>query len=334
MRDALEALRSDSLKSFFAKLSSDEKSELLGARNHSPYATWFSGLGATLLQIASFIRPENARWLITQGASIDLHSACAIGETRTIRTLLGKNPKTASSQVDTFFPIQYALADPESLRCLLESGDSPNRPLEKVAWYEWESEAAIRGLSLWKPIHMVALGRHGASNIVAADTLWEYGVDLFAPSKPFGDTVLHLAATYSRCGLIRWLIDKGVDVDIPRASGLHSVATTDLFENSYFHPFDATGQTPLMLALAEGQLYAVDVLLSKGANLDSRDSEGFAPLHYAAGAFWKENIPLVEELLRRGATVDAKDRAGRTASDIARSKGYKQTARLLDSKQP
>jgi 26S proteasome non-ATPase regulatory subunit 10 len=60
--------------------------------------------------------------------------------------------------------------------------------------------------------------------------------------------------------------------------------------------------------------------------INSKDDEGWAPLHSAASI---GNAELVEVLLTRGADVNAKNNGGRTALHYAASKGRLEIAQLL-----
>ncbi len=68
------------------------------------------------------------------------------------------------------------------------------------------------------------------------------------------------------------------------------------------------------MAAQEGQAEVVTVLLTHGASLLARDSEGKPPLHGAASG---ANTDVVEILLDGGADLGARDFPGRTARDLA-----------------
>ena len=125
--------------------------------NDERYANWFSGVGATLLQLAAFVRPEFAVHLVEAGARLDLHSACALGETDSIRAILDRTPDAINHRVDTFFPCQFAARQAGSLQALLKAGEDPNRRLRKLGWFDWQDRAAERELSDYRLIHMVSL---------------------------------------------------------------------------------------------------------------------------------------------------------------------------------
>ena len=325
----LKELREDDHSLFTAQIKSlPSDAELLCGKNDTRYSNWFSGVGATLLQITAFLRPKFAPDLLKLGVTIDLHSACALGDVDSIDRILTNDPSALEHQVDTYYPIQFALRHPAALDSLLERGDDANRPLRKVAWFEWEDQAADRGVSDWRLLHMVALGRGAEPHLVAAETLKKLGADLNSVSSPFGEAPIHLSAIYNRTHLIRWFVDNGVDVDTKTVDAGQTSARTDLFDTVPFAPFDTYRQTPLMLALGEGQSEAANLLLDLGADIHATDSAGFTPLHYAAGAFWQENQSLVEQLIERGASTDAMALDKRPI-DLAKAKGYANTTSVL-----
>lgn len=324
----LNAIRENDQEAFSRQLSSSAPSPdwLNQHHNDARYANWFSGIGFTLLQITSYLKPKWTTLLLDLGVTLDLHSACALGNTNAIEELLSKNPEAIHHEIDTYYPAQFAFRHPKALRTLLENGDNADRPLKKLAWFSWEDPAAERGKSDWRLMHMLAVGR---STLEAAEVLKEFGADLDAISKPFGESPIHLSAIYNRTDFIRWFVENGVAVDTPTADQGQCITTTDLFENEPFQPFKGHGTTPLMCALGEGQSKAVELLIELGADVNAKNSADFSPLHYAAGAFWQEDVTNVELLLDHGARRDATDSEGRHPVDLAAAKGYAATRQRL-----
>jgi len=326
---AIAALREDRFGGFWQGCTAQERTKLAAGHIDVRYANWFSGLGMNLLQLASFVRPAAAQLLLADGhVEIDLHSACALGDTRLVEEIIASSPGALDTQIDTYHPIQYALGHPEVVRLLLSHGDDPNRPIEKLAWFEWEDRAAMRRVARWRPMHMVALGR-SAECVDTAEVLVEFGADLMAYAEPFAETPLHIAAIFDRSAIIRWFVDQGVDVDIP--TGIAELDASELFDSTPFQPFVEGGKTALMLALGEGHADAAEGLVTAGANVHARDNGGFTPLHYAAGSFWQEQSDLVRRLLSLGALPTPRDASGRQAIDLARDKGYGTVVAILES---
>jgi ankyrin repeat protein len=71
----------------------------------------------------------------------------------------------------------------------------------------------------------------------------------------------------------------------------------------------------LWLAVTKGRVDVVEALLQAGADLNTADEDGFAPLSMAASA------PIAKMLIERGADVNAANRSGSTALLVAGRKG-------------
>ena len=89
------------------------------------------------------------------------------------------------------------------------------------------------------------------------------------------------------------------------------------------------GDTILGHAVSGGHIEIVELLVSKGADLNAKDMIGMTPLHYVASGGHKE---IVELLIANGADVNAKDEYGLTPLHNAADKGRKEVADLLIAK--
>lgn len=67
-------------------------------------------------------------------------------------------------------------------------------------------------------------------------------------------------------------------------------------------------------AVSLGSVYELEEIIKKGVNPNTKDSEGFTPLHVAASVNEK---PCLKLLLEAGSTIDAVDDYGNTALHIA-----------------
>ena len=70
---------------------------------------------------------------------------------------------------------------------------------------------------------------------------------------------------------------------------------------------DHAQKTALLLAVEEGHYGVVDLLLTKGANVQVRDPVGMSPLHIAA---WQSSKNIAKLLLQYGADVNARNNIG------------------------
>jgi ankyrin repeat protein len=87
------------------------------------------------------------------------------------------------------------------------------------------------------------------------------------------------------------------------------------------------GNSPLSVVMSWRDIDAATLLVDAGANINARGECGDTALHLAA-LFGDHG--LVEFLLRRGASVDAKNSDNETPLDVARARGWKDIARLLE----
>ena len=243
------------------------------------------GFGMTLLQFASF-RPwkggHPSAVLMEQGANVDLHSACGLGQVEKITELVTTDPKEIENQIDTYLPIQFAIsaARAESIRCLVKHGDDVNRDLRKVAYFGWEDEAIDQTYTPWKPIHMASLWGFDATRVPVAQALAEAGADLNAISPLDGFRPIHLVAMPNRVEMIEFFVAQGVNVD-SRTEACNSIA----LENE-----DATVEghscTPLMVAAAEGFAEATACLLKLGADPNAKNDLGLTAMDFARKRYW------------------------------------------------
>ena len=90
---------------------------------------------------------------------------------------------------------------------------------------------------------------------------------------------------------------------------------------------DGVGWTPLHYAAVEGNKEVVELLITKGADVNAKDDQsGETPLHFAAFSGHKE---IVELLIAKGADVNAKDDDGKTPLDSAIRRKHSEIADLL-----
>ena len=324
---AIQRGDSESLRALIAELSNPQAvlSDKVDG-HHTAHASF--GKGVTLLQLASFWRNEDvAKTLLSLGAPLDFHSACGLGEVETVASMLNTNPSIVDTQVDKYYPLQFAISAGQSevLRYLLEHGDDANRAITKVCWFVWEDAAVAAGQGSWKPVHMAALYSFSERNIAVAEGLRDFGADLNAVCPLSGYQAIHLAAMSGKVEILKFLASSGVDVDSRTAT----VAKPQAVELEDFSPLGGHDWTPLMVAAGEGHLATVAELLKRGGNVGARNSLGQTALHFAAASFWGDKSEIVQLLLDDGADGAAVDNDRRLPIDYARDKGYEQAAQRL-----
>jgi ankyrin repeat protein len=82
----------------------------------------------------------------------------------------------------------------------------------------------------------------------------------------------------------------------------------------------------LLTEVEHGHLFAVQELLDKGADVNTKDIEGHTALMWAAGL--GHNI-IVQTLLDKGADVNAKNNDGLAALKIAKNEGLTEVVGFL-----
>lgn len=111
------------------------------------------------------------------------------------------------------------------------------------------------------------------------------GAEVNAKDKD-GVSPLHAAALLGIPEIVEWLLDKGAEINAKS---------------------DTTDVTPLYLAARFDRGEVATVLLAHGANIEAQTRSGYTPLTRAAE---NGNTSAVELLLRKGANPNTKDKAG------------------------
>ena len=94
--------------------------------------------------------------------------------------------------------------------------------------------------------------------------------------------------------------------------------------------FAQTTQTKsLHQAAVSGDINRVKELLTKGADINLKNRQGWTPLH---AAVWNQKQDIAKLLIEKGADVNVKDRSNRTALQFAADTGQKEIVELLLAK--
>lgn len=82
-------------------------------------------------------------------------------------------------------------------------------------------------------------------------------------------------------------------------------------------------------AVKLGDISQVNILLSRGVDVNTKDKYGFTPLHYAARDSNSYSKTLTKLLLEHGANINAKDLYGTTPLHIASNLGNRSLVKVL-----
>ena len=131
----------------------------------------------------------------------------------------------------------------------------------------------LRGEHGWSLLHVAAQ----SGNVIIIETLLSKGLDVDSRGETLGLTPLMVSIKCDKLEAAKYLLEKGAD---------ESLKTT-------------LREVPILsIASAVGSVAAIEMLLSRGCNIDSRDDGGNTPLMQAARF---GNTKAVEYLLAQGA---------------------------------
>jgi ankyrin repeat protein len=88
------------------------------------------------------------------------------------------------------------------------------------------------------------------------------------------------------------------------------------------------GNTPLTLAIDQGDQDTIKLLIYKGADVNARMDSGQTALHWCC-FYGQSHKDKAEVLIANGADINAKDNEGRTPLWWAKDRGNKQMVELL-----
>jgi ankyrin repeat protein len=187
-----------------------------------------------------------------------------------------------------------------------------------------------------------------------AELLLAHGADINAPDRE-GLTPLHAAAYQGRREVVGLLIRKGANVNARSKDGstpLHkamewfagarrghqaltspadiaammSVVKLLLDGGADLNAADASGVTPLILAVSSGQQALVELLLARGAAVNGNGYEGAGALCVAT---IMDQLEIAGLLIAHGAEIDARTKSGYTPLLYAARDGNRGLAELL-----
>lgn len=178
-----------------------------------------------------------------------------------------------------------------------------------------------------------------AGNVEALSTLLRHGADIDWLSGRDGYSPLWCAISAYHIDAVRLLLRHGARVSLRSASGsglmpLHQAAVTGqsavcevlLERGAQVDSLDDDNNTPLHYAAASGSVAAVRVLLRSGADVHAAQAQGLTPAHWAAH---KGHTDVLDLLLSYGAPLGARATEGATPLHMAANRGHLPAVRLL-----
>lgn len=168
-------------------------------------------------------------------------------------------------------------------------------------------------------------------NEAMVQLLLSHGADVNGRNNK-GPTALCMAAEDGYITVCRTLLDHGADVNLDKPilgavrKGKDAIVQLLLSRGADVNSTDHDEKTLLSLAVDEGSMPLCQMLVAHGANVNAKDKVGWAPLHVAA---LRGNRPLAEFLITNRAEIDAKSNDGSTPLHIAAEHGSLSVAEFL-----
>jgi ankyrin repeat protein len=192
----------------------------------------------------------------------------------------------------------------------------------------------LGGLASADQIHELAQ----KGDLEGVRALIEKDPELIDAKDKDGRTPLHWASRGVHLELLKFLVDKGADVnaaDNNQVVALHSLAVRNDAEaieiltahGAHVDARDYGGKTALHYAAINDAPEAAALLLEKGADIESRENYGRTPL--ILGARERGGPHTIKVLLEAGAEVNARDKFRDTALNLASWRGKKEVVDIL-----
>jgi len=144
----------------------------------------------------------------------------------------------------------------------------------------------------------------GLTDVVSE--LLEESPELLNAFSEHGFTPLGMATHFGNVEIVRYLLLKGADANLPSQNGYHVY--------------------PIHAAVGSNFEEIAKMLVEAGAEVNVFQASRMTPLHTAAQ---NGNVELLILLLENGAQVEIKNDFGKTAADLAAEKGFVEIAKIL-----
>ncbi|CAN9499384.1 unnamed protein product [Ophioblennius macclurei] len=226
-------------------------------------------------------------------------AACSAGDREEVAALLRQGADINHANIDGLTALHQACIDEnaEMVQFLVESGSDVNRG---------DNEG-------WTPLHAAA----SCGFIQITKYLLEHGAQVGAVNSE-GELPLDVATEDAMERLLKAEIKKqAIDVDKARKEEERIMlqdATAVLAGGGVLTPHPNTKATALHVAAAKGYIEVLKVLLQCGVDVNSRDIDGWTPLHAAAHWGQEEVCTLLADNM---CNMGAVNNVGQTPLDVA-----------------
>ncbi|OAB79342.1 hypothetical protein WSTR_05300 [Wolbachia endosymbiont of Laodelphax striatellus] len=274
---------------------------------------------------------EVAEFLIEEGANINaedihgrkpIHHAAGNNHTNIIGFLLDKGISIDDVEKDGHTPLHWACYSGhlDVVKYLIGKGANINAKCKadgtplSIARYRRHTDivAYLQQAQLDLNKQLLTVVRSGDLNTVK--DLVSRGVSLDTKDSD-GWTLLDIARDSN---IVAYLQQTQLDLDkrlFTAVQGSNLSEVKDLVSRGAdVNTKNGDGHTSLHLAVLKNFLPGVEYLIEKGANIDAKDNIGRTPLHYAA---MNGYLNIVQQITGKGADLDVKDKDNKTPLDLA-----------------
>lgn len=187
---------------------------------------------------------------------------------------------------------------------------------------QWEAAALLRSRGAFYTVFLLAMW----GDVRGMEELAGARPGALKEKTLIGETSLHWAARFGKTKVVEFLLDQGLDPDLPEKergstpfteAALHNRAGVvklmvargaDVDQRLFY------GNTVLHKKAETGDLELVELLLSLGADINAKNAKGWTPLHTAVAARQQE---FAEFLIKKGALIYAADHKGLSPLHLA-----------------
>ncbi|XP_074596331.1 uncharacterized protein LOC141851486 [Brevipalpus obovatus] len=300
----------------------DEEMNSLDNENNTPLH-YAAAKGRYEIAVLLLRRGGNVRSKNRYGQT-PLHLACHSGNEDIVREMINAGSDTNEKDSENNTPLHFAasVGSLKITRLLVESG----------------AQVKIKNISRQTPLHRAAF--NGLHEIMLYLVIRGAKIDAQDSEE---ETPLHLAASRGHTEAVRILLEntkskkeiinkknrlKRIPLHEAAYNGNLDVVRQLLIKKIDLDQKDSSHHTPLSLAAAQGHSQVVDLLLEKGAKINSEKKRN-SPLHLAA---LNNHLETVKLLINKGADISAKNNEKDTPLHIAVLLGHVDVARHLISK--